>query len=37
MKGYDENTFGPNDNISYGEVVTLMLRLIGQEKDIKGE
>lgn len=37
MKGYDENTFGPNDKISYAEVVTLMLRLVGQEKDIKGD
>lgn len=36
MKGYDENTFGPNDNISYQEVITLMLRLIGEEKDLEG-
>ena len=37
MKGYDEDTFAPNDKISYGEVVTLMLRMLCYEKDIKGD
>lgn len=34
MKGYDENSFGPNDNITYQEVVTLMLRLVGEENNL---
>ena len=37
MKGYDENTFGPNDNITYQEVVTLMLRIVGEENNLTGE
>src|SRR6056297_1699497 len=27
--GYDENTFGPNNNISYSESVTMILRTLG--------
>lgn len=37
MKGYDENSFGPNDNITYQEVVTLMLRMAGEEKNLTAE
>ncbi|MCQ2978478.1 MAG: S-layer homology domain-containing protein [Clostridia bacterium] len=37
MKGYDDNSYGPNDNITYQEVVTLVLRLIGEEKNLTAE
>ncbi len=37
MKGYSDTIFAPDDLISYGEVVTLILRLIGEEKNIEGE
>ena len=37
MKGYDTETYGPNDNITYQEVVTLMLRLVGEERNLTAD
>jgi len=36
MKGYTDTEFAPNDLISYAEVVTLVIRLIGEEQYVKG-
>ncbi len=36
--GYDENTFGPNNNISYSEAVTMIIRTLGYtDSSLEGE
>lgn len=36
MTGYPNNTFGPQANITYAEVATILVRLLGHDKNITG-
>ncbi|MEW6624929.1 MAG: S-layer homology domain-containing protein [Bacillota bacterium] len=36
VKGYPDGTFKPNDNISYSEVLTVLLRIVGYNDNLPG-
>ena len=37
IKGYDDNTFKPQNNISYAEAITMIIRILGYEDKTTGE
>lgn len=37
IKGYPDGTFKPQNNISYGEVLTILIRLLGYEESVNTE
>lgn len=36
VKGYENGTFGPNNNITYAEVCTVLMRLLGYNDNLTG-
>ena len=36
VKGYENGTFGPNNTITYAEVVTVLMRLLGYSDNLTG-
>lgn len=36
FKGYDDRTFRPQGNITYAEVITVLVRLLGYETEVSG-
>lgn len=36
FKGYDDQTFRPQGNITYAEVITVLVRLLGYEAEVTG-
>lgn len=36
FKGYEDQTFRPQGNITYAEVITVLVRLLGYEKEVAG-
>jgi hypothetical protein len=36
INGYPDSTFKPTNNISYAEVVAIMVNILGQNKDLEG-
>jgi D-Tyr-tRNAtyr deacylase len=37
LKGYPDGTFRPNDNITYAEAITVLVRLLGYNDNLPGE